>query len=113
MQLAAYPTTRLHIKAQRIVLGMYSSAVSGLGLSWAGWVGLSEPLLGLGAETSLGAGLLGAVLGVRWGISSWENAKKKWRQDLDRVGDGLSRDLVVRSQLRFFSCVLTYGHRVI
>lgn len=70
--------------------------MSGLGLSWAGWVGLSEPLLGLGTETSLGVGLLGAVVGVRWGVGSWEKAKKRWWQDLDRVGEGLGRDLTVR-----------------
>jgi len=94
-QLAAYPTTRLHVKAQQTVVGVYGSIISGAGLSWAGWIGLSEPLFGLGMENSLGAGLLGAALGVRWSLGRWEKAKKRWWEDWNRIGDGLGRDLKV------------------
>jgi hypothetical protein len=96
-QLVAYPTTRLHVKAQQTVVGVYGSILGGAGLSWAGWIGLSEPLFGLGTESSLGVGLLGAVLGVRLSLGRWEKAKKRWWEDWNRVGDGLGRDLKVHT----------------
>lgn len=97
-QLAAYPTTRLHVRAQQTVLGVYGSVIGGVGLSWTGWVGLSEQLFGLGTESSVGVGLLGAALGVRWGVARWEKAKKRWWEDWERVGDGLGRDLKVSAR---------------
>ncbi|KAJ8509068.1 hypothetical protein ONZ45_g8732 [Pleurotus djamor] len=91
-----YPTTRLHLAAQRATLGMFSSVGVGAGVSWAGWVGwLSESssLIALDATTALGTGVLTALVGVRWAIGRWEKAKKRWWEDWLRVGDGLSRDL--------------------
>ena len=53
----------------------------------------------------VGTGMLSAVLGLRWAVGAWEKAKKRWWQDYDRVGQGLSRDLKVRGHpfLSFFS----------
>jgi len=80
---------------------MSGSVLGGLGISWAGWVGLAEPLVGLGMETSVSAGMLGAVLGLRWAVGSWEKAKRRWWEDLDRVGEGLSRDLKANLDKKF------------
>jgi hypothetical protein len=81
---------------------MSSSVLGGFGISWAGWLGVSESLVGLGTETMVGTGMLSAVLGLRWAVGAWEKAKKRWWQDCDRVGQGLSRDLKVRGH-RFLS----------
>lgn len=100
-QLTTYSTSQLHLKAQRIVLGLYGSLFGGLGVSWAGWVGFTEPLLGLGAETSVGVGMLGAVFCLRWAVGKWERAKKRWWADWERIGEGLGRDLKVRKPESF------------
>jgi hypothetical protein len=99
-----YPTARLHLTAQRTVLGMSGGIVGGAGVGWVGWmgwlVGNSESLLGslFGMEpvTAMGVGALTAVASVRWAVGRWERGKKKWWQDWRRVGEGLERDLRVR-----------------
>ncbi|KAK0225864.1 hypothetical protein IW262DRAFT_716104 [Armillaria fumosa] len=99
-QIVQYPTARLHLAGQRVVLGVGSSIVSGVGIGWAGWlkwlVGSSESVfgfLGLDGGTAMGAGALVALLGVRWGVGHWEKAKQRWWEDWHRVVDGLERDL--------------------
>ncbi|KAF9070087.1 hypothetical protein BDP27DRAFT_1324269 [Rhodocollybia butyracea] len=104
-QLAAYSTTRLHIAAQQVALGMGASAAAGAGLGWAAWF---EFLNGTGAASgllvkipflpsdpaTLGAlALLVAVTGIRWGVGKWARAKRAWWDDWRRVGEGLERDL--------------------
>ncbi|TFK54493.1 hypothetical protein OE88DRAFT_1625195 [Heliocybe sulcata] len=101
MQITQYPTTRLHLSAQRMVLGLSGSAVSGVGLGLAGWGGYlnSGPLawvLGYGSMepmTAVGVGALVGVAGMRWAVGRWERAKKAWWKDWRRVGEGLDRDL--------------------
>ncbi|KAK7472592.1 hypothetical protein VKT23_000705 [Stygiomarasmius scandens] len=95
-----YPTARLHLTGQQAALGMGGSIATGAGLGWAGWYGWltgSEqalaPLLNVDATTAIGAGLLTAVLGVRWSVGKWERAKKLWWADWERVGGGLERDM--------------------
>nr|VWO98303.1 Tryptophan synthase (EC [Ganoderma boninense] len=93
-----YPTSRLHASAQRAVLGMSGSVLGGLGVAWAGWATELQLLggvidVGMGTETAVGAGMLGATLGVRWAVGRWDRAKRKWWKDWDRVGEGLERDL--------------------
>ncbi|KAJ2928629.1 hypothetical protein H1R20_g8487, partial [Candolleomyces eurysporus] len=100
-QIIEYPTARLHLTAQRTVLGMTGGIVGGAGVGWVGWmgwlVGNSESLLGslFGMEpvTAMGVGALTAVASVRWAVGRWEKGKKKWWQDWRRVGEGLERDL--------------------
>ncbi|CAA7261738.1 unnamed protein product [Cyclocybe aegerita] len=99
-QIIEYPTTRLHVAGQRAVMGMTGSIVTGVGISWAGWLGWllgsGEGLLGfmgMDAGTAVGVGMLSAVAGIRWGVGKWEKAKKRWWQDWERVGKGLDRDL--------------------
>ncbi|KAK0212895.1 hypothetical protein DFS33DRAFT_1269581 [Desarmillaria ectypa] len=99
-QLVQYPTARLHLAGQRVVLGMGGSIVAGIGIGWAGWlkwlVAGSESIIGfLGVDvgTAMGAGALVALLGVRWGVGHWEKAKQRWWEDWHRVVDGLERDL--------------------
>ncbi|KAK0461317.1 uncharacterized protein EV420DRAFT_1531519 [Desarmillaria tabescens] len=99
-QLVQYPTARLHLAGQHVVLGMGGSIVAGVGIGWAGWpnwlVGGSESVigfLGVDAGTAMGAGALVALLGVRWGVGHWEKAKQRWWEDWHRVVDGLERDL--------------------
>ncbi|EPQ57200.1 hypothetical protein GLOTRDRAFT_137587 [Gloeophyllum trabeum ATCC 11539] len=104
-QIMAYPTPRLHLSAQRMVVGLSGSVVGGAGLGAAGWVGYVSlgPLgwmLGtstLEPATAAGLGLLVAVVGVRWAVGRWEKAKRVWWKDWARVGEGLDRDL--RAQL--------------
>ncbi|KIK67142.1 hypothetical protein GYMLUDRAFT_69329 [Collybiopsis luxurians FD-317 M1] len=99
-QISQYPTTQLHVVAQRATIGMGASVATGVGIGWAGWLGWltgpTEGLLGLvaaDATTYLGVGILTAVAGIRWGVGKWERAKKNWWADWKRIGDGLERDL--------------------
>ena len=99
-QLIEYPTMRLHIAGQRAVLVAATGVLSGIGISWAGWMGwllgTGEGLLGVIAlepGTAIGLGMLTAAAGVRWTIGVWEKAKKRWWEDWNRVGAGLDRDL--------------------
>ncbi|KDQ57443.1 hypothetical protein JAAARDRAFT_35158 [Jaapia argillacea MUCL 33604] len=98
-QLKTYPTTQLHLSAQRMVLTMSGSIAGSAGIGWAAWAGyLSSGILGLaegGVEvgTAVGVGMLGAVAGTRWAVGKWEKAKRRWWNDWKRVGDGLGRDL--------------------
>jgi len=100
-QITQYPTTRLHLSAQRMVLGLSGSAVSGVGLGVAGWAGYLNmwPLgwvLGYGSMepmTAVGVGVFVGVAGMRWAVGRWERAKRAWWKDWARVGEGLDRDL--------------------
>jgi hypothetical protein len=101
-QIIKYPTTRLHIAGQKVVLGMGGGVATGLGVGWTGWLGWllgsGEGIFGfLGMEpsTAIGVGALVAVASIRWSIESWEKARKRWWQDWRRVGEGLERDLKV------------------
>ncbi|KAF9529237.1 hypothetical protein CPB83DRAFT_765399 [Crepidotus variabilis] len=101
-QIITYPTTRLHIAGQKALITMTGGMLSGVGIGWAGWLGWllgsGEGLLGflgMDASTALGVGALTAVGGIRWGVGTWEKAKKRWWQDWTRVGQGLERDLKV------------------
>lgn len=58
---------------------------SGIGLPFA------EGSIG----TATGVFMLSTALGVRWAISKWERAKKRWWEDWSRVVEGLGRDLEV------------------
>ncbi|KAH8108002.1 hypothetical protein BXZ70DRAFT_1003420 [Cristinia sonorae] len=92
-----YPTNALHQSAQRAVVGMGGSVLSGMGVAWAGWADQLELLghfsLGVGAETAAGLGMFTAVAGIWYSIGRWEKAKRRWWRDWDRVGEGLERDL--------------------
>lgn len=101
-QIIEFPTARLHAAGQRAVLGMTGGSLSGIGVSWAGWLGWmtgsGEGLLGFvgtDAGTAMGLGLLTAVASIRWAIGSWEKSKKRWWQDWARAAEGLDRDLKV------------------
>ena len=98
--MAKFPVTRLHLAAQRVVFSTLGSATTSLGVLWANWVGLIENvgLLGLNfsGETVVGMGILAGVVGLRWSVSMWEKAKRKFWADWERVGKGLERDLTVR-----------------
>lgn len=102
-QIVQYPTARLHLAGQRVVLGLGGSIVTGVGIGWAGWLqwlaGGSESVIGfLGVDvgTAMGAGALVVLLGVRWGVGHWAKAKQRWWEDWHRVVNGLERDLKVR-----------------
>ncbi|KAH9892780.1 hypothetical protein C8Q73DRAFT_746561 [Cubamyces lactineus] len=93
-----FPTERLHVSAQRAVITMSGSVLGGFSVAWAGWaseLGLMGGLInvGMGVETAVGVGMLGAVLGVRWAVGRWDKARKRWWKDWDRIGEGLERDL--------------------
>jgi hypothetical protein len=47
------------------------------------------------AESSIGVGLLGVALSLRWAVGRWETAKRDWWQGWTRVCQGLERDLKV------------------
>ncbi|OCH85096.1 hypothetical protein OBBRIDRAFT_740471 [Obba rivulosa] len=93
-QQLSFPTTRLHLSAQRAMFGMGGSVLGSMGAVWAGWVGHLGLLdIGLQPETAVGLGLLGGAAGVRWAIARFEKAKRKWWKDWGRVSEGLGRDL--------------------
>jgi len=111
-QLFTYPTTRLHLKAQRLVLTMSSAVAVSSGFTWAGWMGhlaqsvIHDPssvggtiwcTVGLGMDpmTGIGVGLLGLIASLRWAVARWEKEKKRWWTDWERIGMGLERDLKV------------------
>ena len=101
-QMIKYPTTRLHIAGQQVILGMGGGVATGVGVGWAGWLGWllgsGEGIfgfLGMDPGTAIGVSMLVAVASIRWSIGSWEKAKTRWWQDWDRVGEGLDRDLKV------------------
>ena len=103
-QIIQYPTTRLHLAGQKVVLGMSSWLLTGVGVSWAGSVGwlagTGEGVLGfvgMDAGTAIGVGVLGALASVRWAVGRWESAKRRWWEDWTRLGEALGRDLTVRS----------------
>jgi len=97
-----FPTTRLHATGQQAVLGMAGGIVTGVGISWAGWLGWflgsGEGLLGyMGMETgtAVGVGVLSTLTSIRWAVGKWEKSKKRWWQDWKRVAEGMDRDLRV------------------
>lgn len=101
-QIINYPTTRLHIAGQKVVLGMGGGVATGVGVGWAGWLGWllgsGEGMLGFSGidpSTTIGVGMLVVVASIHWSIGSWEKAKKTWWKDWRRVGEGLERDLKV------------------
>ena len=84
-----------HCPDVRVVV-VSGSAVTGLALSWAGWVEWLMPsFVSMDASTLMGAGGLISVLGLRWAVGHWEKAKKRWWDDWKRIYDGLERDLKV------------------
>lgn len=106
-----FPTERLHASAQRAVITMSGSVLGGFGIAWAGWaseLGLAGGFIsvGMGAETAMGVGMLGAAVGVRWAVSRWDSARRRWWKDWDRVGEGLERDLKV-GHMAVFLAVLS------
>ncbi|KAH7916562.1 hypothetical protein BJ138DRAFT_1139337 [Hygrophoropsis aurantiaca] len=95
-QLVKYTTARLHSDAQSAVLGTFGSVIGGAGIGW--WLAFGESIAGFsgtGPETAVGVGMLIAVGGLRWAVGKWEKAKRRWIQDLERVGDGARHDLKV------------------
>lgn len=101
-QILEFPTTRLHMSGQQAALGMTGGIVTGVGISWAGWLGWllgsGEGLLGfmgMEAGTAVGVGILSAVASIRWTVGKWEKSKKRWWQDWKRVAEGMDRDLKV------------------
>lgn len=53
--------------------------------------------MGMDPTTGIGLGLLGTVISVRWAVGKWEKEKRRWWADWERIGQGLERDLKVRS----------------
>lgn len=103
-----FPTERLHASAQRAVITMSGSVLGGFGVAWAGWaseLGLAGGFfsVGMGAETAMGVGMLGAAVGVRWAVARWDSARRRWWKDWDRVGEGLERDLKVGRLIVFLT----------
>lgn len=89
--LTSHTTTQLHVRAQRILLQSASITLGAPALAWGAWAAeYGSP------EVALGAGALGAVVGLRWGVGRWERAKKRWWDGWVRIGEGLERDLQVR-----------------
>lgn len=112
-QLLAFPTTRLHVKAQQLIVQMSVGVTFGSGFTWAGWLGyLAEQSvggsgsgvwnavgMGMDPATGMGLGLLVGAYSVRRVVGKWEKEKKRWWADWERIGQGVERDLKVR---RFF-----------
>lgn len=113
-QILQYPTMRLHVAGQKVVLIMSGGVASGVGIGWAGWLGWllgsGEGLLGfvgMDAGTAIGVGMLSGVASIRWAVGKWEKSKKRWWQDWSRVGEGLDRDLKVCHSTSRFCLAIT------
>ena len=128
-QIFTYPTTRLHLKAQRLVLTMSSAVAVSSGFTWAGWMGhlakdvIHDPsslggtiwsTVGLGMDpmTGIGVGLLGLMASLRWAVARWEKEKKRWWTDWERIGMGLERDLKVISISLLVSIFSEHGFHI-
>lgn len=94
-QILRFTTPKLHREAQNAVLGVLGGVLAGTGVGW--WLTIGEHLLNLGAgsemATAVGAGTLVSISALRWAVGKWERGKRRWMQDLERVGAGTSRDL--------------------
>ncbi|KAJ6625839.1 hypothetical protein B0H10DRAFT_2000980 [Mycena sp. CBHHK59/15] len=94
-QILQYPTAQLHVAAQRAMFRTGGMLFTGAGISWASWadwlVGTGEGVFGPGS--ALATGILVALVGVHWGQSVWNKARKRWWEDWERVGGGLRQDL--------------------
>ena len=79
----------------------------GMSMNMSMNMGADAGAVSLGASpgtVSAAVGVLGALVGVRWGVGAWERAKRRWWADWKRVGEGLGRDLEVGVGF-FFFCV--------
>jgi len=100
-QIIAYPTVRLHMVGARSVVGTVVAAFAGAATTWTGWfemytgAGLPGILTSLDGSTLIAAGWLIDLAALRWGIGYWAKGKRLWKEDCDRIGDGLERDLNV------------------
>ena len=84
----SYATRALHVTAQRVLLLTFSSSALSTAASYSMWAtGYMD------IQTAAGAGLLAAILGLRFAVGQWERAKKDWWGDWQRVGEGLERDV--------------------
>jgi len=79
---------------------MYGIIAGGVGVSWAGWVGMLG-LTEVGVETWACLSALSTLVGVRWAVGGWERGKKSWWKDWERICAGLERDLKVCFELFF------------
>ncbi|KAF8313462.1 hypothetical protein DL93DRAFT_2228523 [Clavulina sp. PMI_390] len=88
---AGSPVAHLHVRAQMLLIQTYALSIGGPGAAWGAWaVGYASE------EIALGAGVLSAMAGVRWAVGRWERAKRRWRESLTRVDEGLERDLQIQ-----------------
>lgn len=98
-QIIEVPTARLHVTAQRALLGMGGATGAGALISWSGWVGFlmnADGILGswiLEPGSAMATGILVALSGVHWASRRWNNGRKHWSEDVERVGGGMKQDL--------------------
>ncbi|EJD03347.1 uncharacterized protein FOMMEDRAFT_168331 [Fomitiporia mediterranea MF3/22] len=84
----AHATRSLHLSAQRLLLLTFSTTTLSTVSSALLYVNTTAD-----AASSIGAGLLGTLLGLRWAVGRWAHAREKWWGSFSRVGDGLARDM--------------------
>nr|GAT53218.1 predicted protein [Mycena chlorophos] len=95
------PTARLHVAGQRALFGMGGSIVTGMTISWTGYLGFFMNTNGLMSSlalepgTAVGTGMLMSVLGIHWAARRWNKALKSWMDDFVRIAGGIKQDVTV------------------
>ncbi|KAF7294887.1 hypothetical protein MIND_01026600 [Mycena indigotica] len=93
------PTARLHVAGQRALFGMGGAIVTGMTISWTGYLGFFMNTNGLASSivlepgTAVATGMLISVLGVHWAARKWNKALKAWLDDFVRVAGGIKQDV--------------------
>ncbi|KAH7108150.1 hypothetical protein BKA62DRAFT_9840 [Auriculariales sp. MPI-PUGE-AT-0066] len=87
------PTTALHRRAQSLVLSTGATSFVAVSMSYAAWASSF-----LDAGSAVGLAALVSVGTLRWSISRWERAQRRWWEAWDRIVQSLARD--IQAELR-------------
>ena len=90
-QLLRFSVPMLQARAHKLTWTTISLSFLFSSAAWTAAV----PLELIEHATGLGAGLLGTMASVRWGVGLWAKAQRKFWQDWARVEEGLEEDLGV------------------
>jgi len=81
-------TGHLHFQAQKNLVAFWTSSSVGLSAGYASWM-----LHYADGATAGGVAGLIVVATLRWALSNWDKAKRRWMQNWQRTVDGLERDI--------------------
>jgi hypothetical protein len=93
------PTARLHVAAQRAMFGLGGATATGMGISWAGYLGYlmnADLFTAVEPGSAVAMGMLISLCGVHWASRHWNKARTRWWEDFMRVAGGVKPDITVR-----------------